>query len=187
MKSSALILLSATALSLAACGHKSDAPDGQASASADAAAMASATPSLSVSQSFANSMASGDAFEVASSKLAATSAGTASVKTFAAAMIKAHTDSTVKLQEAAAKASPAVVPDATLTADQQASLEALKTLNGAAFDQAYAKAQVAGHEQALSSLNLYAKSGDAPSLKAAATAMIPVVTAHLNMAKGLKP
>ena len=58
--------------------------------------------------------------------------------------------------------------------------------NGAAFDSAYASAQVDAHQKTLNALKGYAASGDNAQLKTFATGMIPTVTAHLNMAKGLK-
>ena len=82
--------------------------------------------------------------------------------------------------------SPPITPDDTLSADQQAKLDSLKGLNGTAFDSAYASAQVEAHQKALDALNAYAASGDNPTLKTFATGLIPTVTAHLNMAKGLK-
>ena len=39
----------------------------------------------------------------------------------------------------------------------------------------------------LDTLKAYAANGDVSSLKTFATEMVPVVTGHLNMAKGLKP
>jgi putative membrane protein len=58
---------------------------------------------------------------------------------------------------------------------------------GADFDTAYAADQVAAHQATLDALKSYSTSGDVPALKTFATGLIPTVTAHLNMAKGLKP
>ena len=76
--------------------------------------------------------------------------------------------------------------DDTLNPTQQQKLDSLKGLNGAAFDSAYASAQVEAHQMALDMLKNYAASGDNAQLKTFANGMIPTVTAHLNMAKGLK-
>ena len=81
---------------------------------------------------------------------------------------------------------PPVTPDDTLTAEQQSTLDHLKTLKGAEFDSAYKTAQVDAHSKTLDTLKAYSASGDTPALKTFADGLIPTVTAHLNMAKGLK-
>ena len=137
------------------------------------------------SASFANEAAASNAFEIATSKLAATKASNADVKKFAADMVKAHTDSTAKLKKAAASADPAITPDATLPPEKQAKLDALGKLSGAEFDKAYAAEQVAAHTETLSKLQAYAASGDVVPLKAFATELVPIVQGHLDMAKKL--
>ena len=95
-------------------------------------------------------------------------------------------ETTAKLKTAAAEASPALTPVPTLNPEQQQKLDQLKALKGWAFDQAYITDQAAGHQQTLDTLKAYAATGDTPSLKTFATGLIPTVTAHLNMVKGLK-
>jgi putative membrane protein len=82
--------------------------------------------------------------------------------------------------------SPALTPDDTLAAEQQSTLDGLKGKTGADFDTAYAAAQVDAHQKALDALKGYSASGDNAALKSFADGLIPTVTAHLNMAKGLK-
>lgn len=186
MKNATILTVSALALALAGCGEKSE-PAGEATSGASPAAMASdaAMAPASAGQTFANAAAASDMFEIESSRLAADKASAAKVKTFAENMIKAHTESTAKLKAAAASASPAITPDPTLTAMQQQTLDTLKGKSGADFDTAYAKAQVDAHQMTLDALKTYSASGDVASLKAFAGEMVPVVTGHLNMAKGL--
>jgi putative membrane protein len=136
---------------------------------------------------FTNAAAASDVFEIESSKLAAANGQSAAIKSFAADMVKAHTDSTAKLKAAAGQASPAITPSPALKPDQQQQLDALKTKKGAEFDTAYAAAQVTAHQQALDLLQGYSAQGDVPSLKAFATELVPVVSGHLDMARGLKP
>ncbi len=203
MKIRTLTLLSAATLSLAACGHKTDTADTSSNTTivdnetndsmmANGAmtdngmtmtdnAMAPATGG----QAFANTAAASDAFEIASSKAALDMSKSAAVKKFAQKMIDAHTTSTAKLKTITAGLSPAITPDPTLTPDQQTQLDAMKKMSGADFDKAYIDAQVAGHQQTLDALKSYAASGDVPALKTFATNMVPIVAAHLNMAKGL--
>ena len=192
MSNKLLILMCGTALALGAC--KNNAATNDAANDVNVATengdlnMAdgnAAAPSPLTSQGFVNAAAASDKFEIESSRLAATSASSAAVKRFAEQMIKAHTDSTAKLKSTLSGMSPPVTPDDTLTADQQAKLDSLKGLNGAAFDSAYAEAQVAAHQMTLDTLKNYAASGDNAQLKTFANGLIPTVTAHLNTAKTL--
>mgnify|MGYP005998815499 CR=1 FL=1 len=187
-------LIATTALlALAACGQKQDNASTAAMNSvdtynqADASAPAPAqTPAMGAAQSFVNTAAASDAFEIETSRLALTNGASASVKSYAQKMIDAHTGSTAKLKALSAGMTPALTPDATLNAQQQATLDQLKSLKGTAFDQAYIAAQTSGHQQTLDALKGYAATGDAPALKSFASDLIPTVTAHLNMPKGLK-
>ncbi|MEO8374541.1 MAG: DUF4142 domain-containing protein [Sphingomonas bacterium] len=192
MRYGTIALLSATALALAGCGHKDETTTTTNSVTESGSTTVAdnsvvAVPVASAGQAFANTAAASDAFEIAESQLAATSAHSAAIKSFAQKMITAHTGSTAKLMTTAAGLTPAITPDATLTADQQQKVDALKTKTGADFDTAYAADQVAAHEAALEALRTYSASGDVPELKTFATGLIATVTAHLNMAKGLKP
>lgn len=189
-----MIAISLTALALAGCGHRDDdAPAGGASeaATADGAmgagASAGATGSVAMNagQDFVDTAAASDQFEIAISKLAEKNAASAKVKTFAAQMVRAHTDSTAALKAAAGEASPAITPAPHTTPTQQAALDSLSSKTGDFFDKAYATAQVDAHQKTLDALKGYAANGSDASLKAFATKMIPVVTAHLNMAKAL--
>ncbi|MDQ1158243.1 putative membrane protein [Sphingomonas sp. SORGH_AS 950] len=184
-------LIATTALlALAGCGKKQDAtPADTTNSIAAANQLDAATPTpaaVSASQSFVNTAAASDAFEIESSKLALTNGSSASVKSYARKMIEAHTASTAKLKATTATLSPALTPDPALNAEQQQTIDQLKSLNGAAFDQAYIAAQAAGHQQTLDALKAYAATGDVPQLKAFANGLIPTVAAHLNMVKGLK-
>lgn len=197
MKARTIGLVSAATLALAACGSKQEAADNGAAdtvASDTANGTMSAPPAMSDSsaavglgQGFANAAAASDAFEIATSELAITTSKSAAIKAFARQMVSAHTESTAKLKTAAASASPAITPDPMLTAEQQQTLDGLRNKAGADFDAAYVAAQKTAHQATLDAVRGYAGNGDVPQLKAFATALVPTVTAHLNMAKGLKP
>jgi putative membrane protein len=193
MKIKFLMLLTGTALALAGCGRHDNANTTDIGNATDLnlnteneAMTNTATPSPLTAQGFVNGAAASDKFEIESSRLAATSGSSAAVKKFATQMISAHTASTAKLKSTLAGMSPTMTPDDTLTADQQTKLDSLKGLKGTAFDSAYASAQTEAHQAALDALKNYAASGDNPQLKTFANGLIPTVTAHLNMAKGLK-
>lgn len=187
------MMLGAAGLALAGCGSKTDTTstdtttvttNTQGSMMANGMDMA---PAASAGQGFANAAAASDAFEIETSKLAQGQSQSAMIKKFADAMIKAHTDSTAKLKTAASAATPAITPDPALTAAQQQALDSLKPLKGAEFDKAYAAAQVDAHQKTLDALKATIGNKDVPQpLRDFATKLIPTVTAHLNLAKGLK-
>ena len=193
-----LILLSGATLALAACGKHDNATTGgadtgnatdvnaMASDNGMAANSAATAPAPTTAQAFVNAAAASDRFEIESSKLAQGSASSSAVKKFAAQMISAHTASTAKLKGIIAGLNPPLTADDTLAPDQQQTLDSLKGLNGAAFDSAYAQAQQEPHQKTLDALKTYSSSGDNAALKSFASGMIPTVTAHLNLAKGLK-
>ena len=186
-----LTLASTAAIALAGCGPKSQTTNSTDTAMTTApmndTAMAPAPMAPATgAQGFANAAAASDAFEIESSKLAAAQASSPAVKSYATQMIAAHEKSTAKLKTVAATLSPPVTPDPTLAPDQQAMLDSLKPMQGAAFDKLYATNQAAAHQATLDKMKAYAATGEEPKLKDIATAMVPVVTAHLNMAKGLK-
>ena len=185
------IIASTALLALTACGRNAETTQANTATIAQAGdtGMATAAPTsvaASAAQAFANAAAASDAFEIATSQAALSKSTSASVKTYAQKMIDAHTASTAKLKTAAAEATPALTPDPTLNPEQQQKLDQLKALNGTAFDQAYIAEQAAGHQQTLDTLKAYAATGDTPALKTFATNLVPIVTAHLNMVKGLK-
>lgn len=188
MKHRAFTLLSATALlALAACGTKTETRNAEVANAAASDAPVAAEPVLAPAQVFANTAASSDAFEIAASKLALETSKSAPIKAFAQKMITAHEQSSAKLKTASASASPTILPDPTLSAEQEAKIAALRAKTGADFDTAYAAEQSAAHQMTLDALRAYSQSGDVPQLKAFATELVPIVTAHLNMAKSLKP
>ncbi|MFC0205814.1 DUF4142 domain-containing protein [Novosphingobium soli] len=188
MKHALLFAASLAALGLTACGKEPEPAASTPAATLDATDDAAALPApatASEGQTFANTAAASDAFEIESSRLAASKASSAEVKRFAEEMIKAHTDSTAKLKSAAAQATPPITPDPKLTPMQQQTLTDLGGKSGAEFDKAYVAAQVNAHQMTLDALKAYSADGDVPSLKAFATELVPIVTAHLNMAKGM--
>jgi putative membrane protein len=195
MKFKALLLFSSM-LAVAACGQRNDTGANAAmndssmtGTNLDTGNMATndnMAMSPTSAQGFVNAAAASDKFEIESSKLANDAGASAATKAFAAKMISAHTASTAKLKSTTGGMTPPVTPDDTLTAEQQSTLDNLKTLKGADFDAAYKTAQVDAHTKTLDVLKAYSASGDTPALKTFADGLIPTVTAHLNMAKGLK-
>lgn len=198
MKSKFLILLGGTTMALAACGKHDNAATGGADTgnatdmnatavdNGMAANGAATAPAPNTAQGFVNAAAASDRFEIESSKLAEAAASSTAVKKFAREMISAHTTSTAKLKSTVAGMNPPLTPDDTLAPDQQQTLDSLKGLKGSAFDSAYAQAQQQAHQKTLDTLKTYSTSGENATLKSFASGLIPTVTAHLNLAKGLK-
>lgn len=186
MKSRMVISFAGCALALASCGHKEETAQTNAAEMQSLDVATNGTAAVSADQAFANTAAASDAFEIQSSELASANASSKAVKAFAQRMIEAHNASTAKLKSAAASGSPAITPDATLTADQQQKLDQLKSQIGTAFDSLYIDDQIAAHQAVLDGLKAYSASGAVPSLKSFATGLVPTVAAHLNSAKGLK-
>lgn len=182
-----VLVLASTALCVSAC-KRSDTVDATANQDVtvtDNGAMAAPAALPTTAADFVNAAAASDKFEVESSKLAEASGSSAAVKSFAKQMVSAHTASTDKLKAASAGMTPPLVPSDALNADQQALMAGLQGKTGADLDAAYAAAQITAHQKTLDALNAHASGGDNPKLQALAKGMIPTVTAHLNLAKGL--
>lgn len=189
------LMLTAAALALTACGPKTTtdnsadmnlvATDNMMVAPNDGmenGAMANGAMSAAVSTpEFVKNAALGDMYEIASSKLAATSATSAGIKTFAAEMITAHTATTAGLKAAIAKDGVKDAPPAALDAEHQSLIDALKATKGDAFDALYKSQQIDAHNKTLALMEGYALGGDQPALKAFASDTAPKVKAHLDM------
>ena len=101
-------------------------------------------------------------------------------------MITAHTASTAKLKSDPVRNDPPITADDSLSPDQQAAMTSLQGKTGADFDSAYAAAQVERTRRHWTRSSAYAARATTPALQDFAKQMIPTVTAHLNLAKGLK-
>lgn len=136
-------------------------------------------------QMFADMAAASDMFEVEAGKLAQQKATTQALKDFGGMMVTGHTESTAKLKVAAAKASPAIMPNPALNAEQEANLATLRDATGADFDSVYKSQQVAAHEKALAAMKDYAANGDVAEIKTFASDTSKVVKMHLDKIKGM--
>jgi putative membrane protein len=136
-------------------------------------------------QTFADAAGASDAYEVAAGKLAQQKATRPALKEFGTMMVSGHTESSAKLKAAGARATPAIVPVAVLSEEQQANLTTLRDATGADFDTAYKAQQVVAHEKTLAIVREYAESGTVPELKAFAAEIAPVVQAHLDKIRSL--
>jgi putative membrane protein len=190
-----VFLISAAALALTACGHKADNTTADMNVTDSNLAMADNTVVAAndsgdnsammaapvATADFVKNAALSDMYELASSKLAASSATSADVKKFAAQMITAHTATTAGLKAAIAKDGVKETPPAALDAEHQALIDALKASKGADFDSLYKTQQTDAHTKTLALMQGYATTGDQAALKAFASDTAPKVKSHLDM------
>lgn len=179
------------ALSLAACGQKTETEG--AATPAEQAAAPDANPAATVltpsneaaAPDFVAKAGASDMFEIEAAKVAEKRATNPEVKKFAADMVAAHTKSTADLKKAIADSGQtALAPPAALPSDLQGKLDDLNKADN--FDVAYMDNQVDAHQAALDLMQRYAQDGDVPAIKSFAAATAPVVQQHYDMAKALR-
>ncbi|PHY19107.1 DUF4142 domain-containing protein [Caulobacter sp. BP25] len=181
------------ALSLAACGQKTDETKGAATP-AEQAATPDANPAATIptpsdetrADVFVAKAAANDMFEIEAAKIVAKRSTNPSVKTFAANMQKAHMKTTEELKVAIAASGASITTPTMLPQDLQEDLDDLNKADAKDFDKKYADSQVDTHQATLNLLQRYAQDGDNAALKTFAAATAPKVQQHLNMAEGLK-
>lgn len=104
------------------------------------------------------------------------------VLAFARQMIRDHGETSRALAAATGQAGLAPPPQA-VGAGQAPFLAALQSLRGREFDQAYWRQQALAHRSALTVQQQYAATGDAPAIRQAAAAAVPIIQAHLATAE----
>jgi len=126
-----------------------------------------------------------DAFEMLEANTALAQSKDPKVRAFAQQMLHDHGQLSQSLSKAAASAGVAPPPTG-VGADQAPLLAALQGLHGAEFDRAYWQHQALAHRSALTATQGYAANGDSAPVRQAATAAVPVITAHLAMAEQMQ-
>jgi putative membrane protein len=127
--------------------------------------------------------AQSDMTEIQTSQLALKRSQNSQVRQFAQEMIQQHTQSSNKLKPLAAR--KGVTLPKTLGAENQALLTQLTKLSGTQFDQAYMKGQTQAHTKTQATYQTVLQQGQDPEVKAFASQVLPVVTAHLRMAQNM--
>ena len=146
-----------------------------------------ATAALAQStEEFVNKVAVSDMFEVQSSEFLLSKGPDKDSGPFARKMVKDHTKTSKELKQLIERGKVRATLPAALDSEHQKKLDQLKSLSGRELDVAYDKAQVEGHEQAVSLFEAYTKSGDNPDLKKWAGKTLPHLRSHLAMARKLK-
>ena len=134
-------------------------------------------------RSFLEQAASGGLAEVQTAQLAQQRSSSPQVKQFANRIITDHTLANTELLQ--------IAQDQNITLPEQPSTKdgsvyrRLIGLNGTAFDQAYAQAEVSDHQQDITLFRKEAQSGQDPALKSFAQKTLPILVQHLQLAQSL--
>lgn len=127
---------------------------------------------------------SSDLYEIQSGQLAQQRTQRAELRQFGQMLVDHHTQTTQQVM-AAARAAGMNPPPPTLLPLHQRMLTELQQANGAAFDQLFVRQQTRAHEMALALHQNYARNGDTPALRTAATGAVPIITQHLERVRQL--
>jgi len=196
------------ALSLAACNKPASTTASDATASASNAASNTADAAgdathkvedvtgAAVGQTSANTLGShdtgafvsnasqSDMYEIQAGQIAQKRSKNADIKAFGKMMVADHTKTSKEMGPIAKAAGQ--TPATSLDNRRQGFLDNLNKASDADFDKTYIDQQVAGHEEALSLLQGYAKDGSDAGLKGAAAKTVPMVQMHLDKAKSIQ-
>jgi putative membrane protein len=133
---------------------------------------------------FVKEAAKGGMMEVAKGKLAAQHASRDDVKQFAQRMVDDHTKAGDELKSIASGKNITLPPDQP-SAQDQAMLDKMGKMDGAAFDRAYIADQVKDHEKTIALFAKEARNGKDAELKAFAEKTLPTLKDHLTTVRGL--
>jgi putative membrane protein len=140
-------------------------------------------------EDFIQKTATGNRFEIDSSRLAVDKAHSPKIRDFARQMISDHrkagedfTDTLTKDRKDKDKPVPNDEPNA----DQKKALDALNNAPEKEFDKTYVDTQVKAHDDTVSLFEDYAKNGDDQALKDFAQRTLPTLKNHQKMVKDLQ-
>jgi putative membrane protein len=132
---------------------------------------------------FAQNAALSDMVEITASQLAQKKATSASVKSFADHMVSDHMEASMRLQKIAAAKNWSLPTEIDPT--HATAINTLQNTEGATFDRGYMTMMVADHELAVKMFEKAAKDAKDPDAKAHASALLPGLQKHLEMAKSI--
>ncbi len=130
---------------------------------------------------FTQTAMSGSATEIALARVAVTKAQSPEVRSFAQQMLNDHRQIATNIDNFALQRGHVV--NWSITPEQQATIDRLNALNGAAFDDAYMQEMVRAHESTVSMLRAQSSSGTETATLARET--LPTVEHHLMMARDI--
>ena len=129
-------------------------------------------------QGFISALATGDLYELESSRMALQRQTSPGVNEMAQMLQREHTQSSAKLKAAAAQAGLDV--PATVDAEKQKLIDELKAAQGADFDQAFLNQQRLQHAKTLMIIQNYQAVGDNPALKDLAASLQKRIEFHID-------
>lgn len=135
-------------------------------------------------QQFMMKAAQGGMAEVQLGNLAKDHASSQAVKDFGQHMVDDHTKANDELKDLASRKN-VTLPSA-VDAKDQATMDRLSKLNGAAFDRAYMKDMVMDHKKDVAEFQKEANSGRDSDVKSWASKTLPTLQQHLQMAQSTK-
>lgn len=148
-----------------------------------AAAVPASAALSSADRDFAMKAASGGMAEVQTAQLAEQRASSPQVKQFASRMITDHTQANNELQQIAQQAN--IDLPSKPTGKDAAASQKLGSLNGGAFDKAYAQDELRDQQEDVALFRKEANSGHDPALKAFTQKTLPILQQHLQLAQSL--
>lgn len=188
-----ILMASAAALTLGACGGGGEANDNMATETVAIDdgnnmamnEMASGTGVPASGQDYAAMVAASDLYEIESARLAMEKSENAEIDALADMIVTDHEKSTADLKAAVGEAQPPITVTPEMNAEQQANMEALRAADAAMFDRTYLQQQVMAHQKALDMVRGYAESGDVPALQQHASSVVGPIQRHLDRARQL--
>jgi putative membrane protein len=140
-------------------------------------------PDLALTENFAPMAASGDKYEVLSSKLALKRSHNAGIRRIAKTLIADHTASTKKMAAILSQDHMDAPPQA-LMAHHQKSLDILRDATD--FDHQYLESQELAHRQAIRMFEMYSDRGDNADLRKFAADTLPTLRKHLDLIRAAR-
>jgi putative membrane protein len=131
---------------------------------------------------FTQTAMSGSATEIALARVAVTKAQSPEVRSFAQQMLNDHRQIATNIDNFALQRG--YVVNWSITPEQQATIDRLNALNGAAFDEAYMEEMVTAHTNTVAMLQAQSSSGTETATLARET--LPTVEHHLMMARDIE-
>jgi putative membrane protein len=135
----------------------------------------------SADMAFAQKAAQGGMAEVKLGQLAVRNGASDQVKQFGQRMVDDHSKAGDELKGLASQEN--LTLPTSVNAKDQATIDRLQNLKGAAFDKAYMRDMVKDHQADIADFQKEANSGADAGLKSFATKTLPTLQEHLRMAK----
>lgn len=124
-------------------------------------------------------------FEIMSSEIALEKSQNAEVDEFAQQMITDHTKASEDMQAALQESDAGVEMPTELDERHQGMVDQLEAASAEEFDALYLQMQTQAHEEAVALFESYSTEGEDGPLKEFATATLPTLEMHLEMAQGM--